>query len=97
MNRKIPFSKLEQTCSMCPSQWEYFENGYAAYIRYRHNKLTVYVNQTPVTKFFDCLDEKNLVLCIEELSSNPKDCDCGYLTSEQLFLILKKRNLLEEE
>lgn len=97
MNKKILFSKLEQTCSMCPSQWEYFENGYGVYIRYRHNQLTVHVNQTPVSHFFDCIDEKHLVLCIEKLSKDPRDEDSGYLTDAQLFSILQKHNLLEEE
>lgn len=97
MNKKIPFSKLERTCSMCPSQWEYFENGYGAYIRYRHNELTVYVNQTQISELFDCIEIPHLVLCIDELSSLPEDYDCGYLSNEQLFEILKQHNLLEEE
>jgi hypothetical protein len=96
MSRKIHFTKLEQTCVACPSQWEYFENGLGVYIRYRHNELTVYVNQHQVNHIFDCIEEQHLVLLIEELSSDPEDFDCGYLTTEELFYILKKHNLLEE-
>jgi len=98
MNIKIPFSKLEQTCSMCPSQWEYFdlESCRGVYIRYRHNNLAVYANREPVEKLFDCIDNDHLVLYIERLSEDSKDVDCGYLTNHQLFSILKQHNLLEE-
>jgi hypothetical protein len=96
MSRKIDFTKLEQTCEVCPSQWEYFENGLGTYIRYRGNRLRVYVNQSPVSEIFDCIEEQHLVLCINQLSSDPKDYLRGYLTSEELFYILKKHNLLEE-
>lgn len=96
MSRKIDFNKLEQTCCVCPSQWEYFENGLGVYIRYRHNRFTAYINEQPVDDILDCIEEKNLVLCIEQLSSDPEDFDCGYLTTEELFYILKKHNLLEE-
>ena len=96
MSRKIDFSKLEQTCGACPSQWEYFDNGFGVYIRYRHNQLTVYVNQTEVNNIFDCIEMSHRVLCIDELSSEPEDYDCGYLTDKKLFDILKQHNLLEE-
>lgn len=97
MTRKIPFSKLRRSSIACPSQWEYFENGYGVYVRYRHNDLTVYINQTPVSEFFDCIEIPHLVLCIDGLSSAPEDYDCGYLSDERLFEILKQNNLLEEE
>ena len=96
MSRKIDFNKLEQTCGVCPSQWEYFENGLGVYIHYRSNRLRVYANQEPVDDIFDCIEEQHLVLCIDQLSSDPKDYLRGYLTSEELFYILKKHNLLEE-
>jgi hypothetical protein len=97
MSRKILFSNLDRTCIACPSQWEYFQDGYGAYVRYRHNELTVYINQTPVRELFDCIEMPHRVLCIDELSSDPNDYDCGYLTDEKLFDILKHHNLLEEE
>ena len=98
MTIKIPFSKLEQTCSICPSQWEYFdlESGHGVYIRYRHNKLAVYANKEPVEKFFDCIHAGHLVLSVDELSDDPRDNNCGYLTSQRLFSILKQHDLLED-
>lgn len=95
MTRKVNFFKLEQTCGACPSQWEYFENGYGAYVRYRHNNLTVYVNQVSVNNIFDCIESQHLVLSIKGLSNDPKKFDCGVLTTEDLLNVLVKHNLIE--
>lgn len=95
MNVKVPFFELERTCSMCPSQWEYMspERNFSCYIRYRWDHLTVSICIEENQGEFDCLDDKNLVLSIENLMGNPM---CGNLTDDELFEILAKHNLLEE-
>lgn len=97
MKKRVVLSKLERTCYACPSQWEYFENGFGAYVRFRHNRLSVYVNQEPVNDFLDCLDEQNIVLCVDHFFDDSREFDSGYLTNEELVSILKKHDLLEEE
>lgn len=96
MTVKVPFLKLERTCSECPSQWEYMspQKDFSCYIRYRWDKLTINVCQNQNQQEFDCLDKKNMILCIENLSGEPA---CGYLSDYELYEILAHHNILEEE
>jgi hypothetical protein len=91
---KFPFSILERTCFACPSQWEGFtSDGRGVYIRYRHDKLSVYISRTSVPSIDDCIDEDNLVLLMEDLLGQ---WECGFLEDDALFQILKQYDYLED-
>ena len=91
---KIPFFKLERTCSMCPSQWEYMspKRDFSCYIRYRSDKLQVFLCQNLNQDEFDCLDSKYIILSVDNVSGDPW---CGYLEDDTLHDILMNRGLLE--
>ena len=95
MSRKIPFSKLKNTCESSPSQWElFFSDGCGCCIQYDNDHLVVYISYLPVNDIIDCIDESNLVLSVEDLLQTPT---CGYMASDVLFEVLSAYKLLENE
>lgn len=95
MTRKIPFSKLEQTCSANPSKWQYFySDGVACLIVYELDNISVYISQTPVSNIIDCIQTENLVLSIEDLLHEPS---CEHISIDVLYEVLARFDLLEKE
>jgi len=95
MTRKIPFSKLEKTCSAHPSRWQYlYSDGVACVIVYDLDDIRVYISQTPVSNIIDCIQEDNLVLSIDDLLHEP---DCDHINNDVLYEVLARFNLLETE
>ena len=95
MIKKIQFSKLEQVCPICPSQWKYsYDDGAKCLISYNQDHLTVYITKLPTDNIIDCIKEQNLVLSVEDLLGVP---ECGHMTNDVLFEILTKYNFLEDK
>jgi hypothetical protein len=95
MTRKIPFSKLEQTCAANPTKWQYFySDGVACVIVYELDDIRIYVSQCPVNNIIDCIQEKNLVLSIDDLLHEPQ---CEHISNDVLYEVLARFDLLEKE
>lgn len=95
MTRKIPFSKLQQTCAAHPAKWQYlYSDGVACVIVYDMDDIRVYMSQCPVTNIIDCIQEQNLVLSINDLLHEPQ---CEHISSDVLYEVLAQFDLLEKE
>ena len=74
---------IEQTCTMCPSQWEgKTKCGRLYYIRFRHGQLTVEITTKPTDS--DVLDEKFWDHCEMILQKSISYSD-GYLSNTQMI------------
>ena len=71
---------LIRTCSACPSQWEgTTDKGEDVYIRYRHGEFSIEINHEVV---------------YERSDFKPKYEGGGYMTNDELSILLKERGYL---
>lgn len=81
---------LRQTCSACPSQWEFrTDEGHMVYVRYRWGFLSVSVSLEPTDNVYDAVG--GLVIYGEQLQDDGLD---GVIAWSEVHELIKDIDVL---